>query len=47
MANNKVKDEQFAMKRLDSLKKIMENFAKDKVFTEKDSKKIKRDQKMY
>ena len=35
---NKVKDEQFAMKRLDSLKEIMKTFAKDKVLTKEDSK---------
>jgi len=37
---NKVKDEQFAMKRLDSLKEIMKTFAKDKVLTKEDSKLI-------
>ena len=37
---NKTKDEQFAMKRLDSLKEIMKTFAKDKVLTKEDSKLI-------
>ena len=37
---NKVKDEQFAMKRLDSLKEIMKTFAKDKVLSKEDSKLI-------